>query len=139
MQCLRAHAQSAARSWHFHLQAAGVVGFWLVKFRVKPGVCAIGPVEKFAIDAQAGLGPDLLQKQAFPPAGMGHDHLGHKALFAQFQGRFPGGLAAQGFDFQIGHPAVRALAGAARHGITHQRHAGHGWTGIDVQSHYAVA
>jgi hypothetical protein len=53
-------------------------------------------------------------------------------------GRLPGGLAAQGFDFQIGHPAVRALARAACHGITHQRHAGDRRASVEVQGHHAV-
>jgi hypothetical protein len=47
-------------------------------------------------------------------------------------------LASQGFDFQIGHPAVRTLASAACHGITHQRHAGDGRASVEVQGHHAV-
>ena len=123
----------------FHLQAAGIVGLGCGKLRIKACVCALGLVEKLAIDAQAGLGPDLLQEQAFAPTGVGHDHVGHKALFAKLHCGLPSGFAAQGFDLQVGQPAVRALAGTPRDGIAHQFYARHRLAGIDVQGHHAVA
>jgi hypothetical protein len=38
-------------------------------------------------------------------------------LFPQLQGGLPCGFAAQGFDFQVGQPALRALARAALDGV----------------------
>lgn len=123
----------------FHLQAAAHIEVCAGELGVKTHVGPFSPVEKLAIDADAGCRPDLRQKQALAPGRVGHDHVGREAVLLELAGGAVGRFGPQGLDFEVAHPTVGALPRAALGLVAHQLHAGQGWAGVDVQRHHAVA
>lgn len=72
----------------FQPDPAGLIaGRWAREFRIEAHIGALGGIVKFAIDAKADLGPHLLKKKAFAPAGVRKDDLRVAASCCQPGGR----------------------------------------------------
>lgn len=99
--------------------AVGVAGG---EFRVKADIAALQQVIKLAVQPQPRLRPDLLEKQAFAPAGMGDDHIGLKTLFAQLQRRPKTRLTANHLGVKVTQPGVYARLAAGFWRIAHDVH-----------------
>lgn len=78
------------------------------KLGVEPGIRALSQIEELAEDAQLGLRPDLFQKQAFPPPGMGDDRIGSETLFLELEAGPKRPLGPDDFGLEINHPRMRA-------------------------------
>ena len=106
-----------------HPQARHLARVARVELGVEPHIGTLRMVKKFAIDAQPRPGPDILQTKALSPARVRHDHIGHKALCTQLQGRPQGRLGPDGLGLQVHHPGVNVRRTAARGAVGHHAHA----------------
>jgi hypothetical protein len=107
----------------FEPQAADVARILGWKLGVEAHVRAVRVVEELAVDAELGVGPDILQEQALAPAVMGDDDVGREALSLHLQGRPKAGLAADGLGFEVRDPRMHVPGGAATGGVGHEFHA----------------
>jgi len=105
----------------------GGAGF---KLRIKAGVRAFRLIEKLRVDQQPRLGPDGLQKQRLPPAGVAKDHIGHKPMPVAQRPGCPRHRKATigGFRISAAKPAGRRLRRLRRGTIAQHPH--RGGTGI---------
>jgi len=97
-------------------QPAGVaIGVGGGKLGVKADIGAVWVVEEFAVDAEFRVWPDLLDKEALPPARVGDYRIRCEPLRLQGEHCPKGGFPPNHFGFEVSHPRVHPWGGTARH------------------------
>src|SRR5690606_36359854 len=87
-----------------------IPGIVIGEFRIIAHIVARGVIKKFTVNSQFGLGPDFLEKQALPPAGVGDNQVWIKALGFEFFRTAKGGFATNDLGFEVANPGVDAFA-----------------------------
>ena len=101
-------------------QAASVTRVLGRELRIKPHIGPRRVVEELAVNGQPGLGPHFLEKQALPPAVVGDDHIGAKALLLHLQGSLEASLPPDRLGLEVRHPGVDVGGGAPAGAVGHQ-------------------
>jgi hypothetical protein len=98
----------------FEPETTGLPGTGIGKLGVEIQGCAPGVIIELTIDAQPGIRPDFLDKQALSPAGVSNDDIRGETPLCQCQGCMEAGFCAYRLGLEVCHPGVNFTGCASR-------------------------